>query len=222
MPRKSFREWWPLFASIVSFIAFIVIPFIKFVVAPTPFQATIHYEAVFLPSVITRSWPFPHPAKSGGARTPKAVTSPFDPPQELLIVTVSNAGPSVRHNVSMTIEGLLAFAGVELGPLNQSTATARTWLTPEFQDETGKLLLPPIAELAAETDFQVFIWGHFKVFGPQVELRSSEGLGSVDSQRTIGGWPLTLALNAWWIAMVLCGGVGISFLRRFNEQQKSC
>ncbi|MGA2270452.1 MAG: hypothetical protein ABSH44_18415 [Bryobacteraceae bacterium] len=222
MPRKSFRDWWPLFASIVSFIVLIVIPIVKFAVTPTPFKATVHYEAVFLPSAVTKSWPFPHRDKNPRASTQNGVHHPFDPPQELLIITLINARPSVRHNVSMTIDGLLTFAGIELGTLSQSTATARAWLTPEFQEKSGKLLLPPISELAAETTFQVFIWGHFTVFGPQIELTSSEGLGPVDFQHTIGGWPLTLALNAWWIVMVLCGGVGIWFLRRFNERQRPC
>jgi hypothetical protein len=222
MPRKSFREWWPLFASIVSFIASIVIPIIKFAVPPTPFLATVHYEAVVLPTAITKSWPFPKVMKDGAINPLERVTGTFDSPQELLILTVANAGPSVRHNVSMTIDGLFTFAGVELGSLNQSTAAARTWLKPEFQQESEKLQLPPISELAAETNFQVFIWGHFRIFGPQVELRSNEGLGPVDTLSAIGGWPLILALNAWWIVMVLCGGVGIWFLRRFDERQKSC
>jgi hypothetical protein len=160
--------------------------------------------------------------KDGTVNPLERVTGSFDSPQELLILTVVNTGPSVRHNVSMTIEGLPTFAGAELGSLNQSTAVARTWLTPKFQQESGRLLLPPIPELAAETNFQVFIWGHFRMFGPQMELRSNEGQGPVDVLSAIGGWPLMLAVNAWWIVMILCGGVGIWFLRRFNETQKSC
>jgi hypothetical protein len=222
MPHKSFRDWFPLFASVVSFIASIIIPIINFAVTPTPFAATVHYEALSLPSVITKSWPFPASMKGGTKGPPKTVPATFEPPQEVLVVTVSNVGTSVRHNVNMTVENLLTFAGIELGPLNQSTAVAKTWRTPKFQEESGKLLLPSISELPAGTAFQVFIWGHYKVFGPQVELRSDEGLGSVVTQYKISGWPLLLALNAWWIVMVLCVGAGIWFLKRFNERQASC
>ena len=222
MPPRKFRDWFPLFASVVSFVAFIIIPVIRFAVTPTPFAATIHCEALSLPPDITKSWTLPTSVRNIASKSQKGVTSAFEPPQEVLVITVSNAGPSVRHNVSMTVEGLLAFAGIEVGPLNQSTGSARAWRTPEFHEESGKLLLPPIPELPSESAFQAFIWGHYKVFGPQVELRSDEGVASLTALTAIGGWPLLLALNAWWIVMVLCAGVGIWFLKRFNEQHEPC
>ena len=123
----------------------------------------------------------------------------------------------------MTINGLRMFAGIALSrSVNASTSSATIWLTPDFQDDSERLLLPPLSELAGQSSLQAFIWGNFKVFGPQVELTSSEGLGTVSFQRSIGGWPLTIASDAWWILMLICGGLGILFLRRFTERQKRC
>ena len=83
MPRMTIREGWPLFASVVSFVATIVIPVIKFVVAPTPFSATVIYQPVVLPSAVTKSWPFPRRDRSEhSAKTKKALTAAYDPPHK--------------------------------------------------------------------------------------------------------------------------------------------
>lgn len=216
VPGRRPREWFSLIASVASFVTCFVIPVIKFAVTPTPFEAFTHYEAVGIPSAITKSWRFPYRDNDRRYGATPYVVAPFDAPQEVLIITVRNSGSSVRHKVSMTIDGLLVFAGIELGSLNQSTASATAWLSPEFRRQNGELLLSPIDELPAQSALQVFIWGRFTVFGPEVELRSNEGTASVETLATVGGWPLMLALNAWWVVMLSCAGAGIWFLKRFS------
>src|ERR1017187_1229016 len=220
MDTKGFRESFSLVASIASFIASIVIPLTRFVLAPTPFSATVHYEVLEVPSPISKAWALPKAANARDNRVAKSERSTFDPPQEVLIVTIANNGKSARDNVNMTVDGLLVYAGTELGPLITSTTGATCWRTPDFREESSKLLFPSIAALPGETAFQVFIWGHYRLFGPQIELRSDEGLGVADVQGVASGWPFFIALNAWWISMLISVAGGVWFLRRFLAQVK--
>jgi hypothetical protein len=224
MAAKSLRESFSLVASVASFIASIVIPLTRFVLTPTPFSATIHYEALEVPSPISKAWTLPKAANARDNRVAKSERPSFDPPQEVLIVTVANNGKSARHNVNMTVDGLLVFAGSELSPLTTSTIGATCWRTPDFRQDSSELLFPSIAALPGETGFQVFIWGHYRFFGPQIELRSDEGLGVADAQGAVSGWPLFIALNAWWISMLISVAGGVWFLRRFlaQERERKC
>jgi len=63
MPHKSFRDWFPLFASVASFIASIIVPITKIAVTPTPFVATIHFEALSFQELhrhVRGDWAFAH------------------------------------------------------------------------------------------------------------------------------------------------------------------
>jgi hypothetical protein len=220
MERKSFREWFPLFASVASFIASIVIPLIGFVMKPVPFSASMHYESLSLPPSIAKSWLLPTRVETRANYKAKSPSVSFDPPQEVLIVTVVNAGTAARHNVNMTTGGLSAFAGVELGPLTPSTVAATSWRSPDFREESATLIFPPISTVPAETTFQTFVWGRYGIFGPHIEVRSDEGLGSISVQTALSGWSLFVGLNAWWMSTIICVAAGLWFLGQFRRQHK--
>ena len=192
---------------------------VRFAASPTPFVAFVHSEPISLPLALSTLWgPLQKGTAEKGQKHP--ATPSFEKPQEVLVVKVINQGSSVRHNVRLQVEGVQTFSGAALGLLDASTEVASAWQSPAFRENDSTLVFPPIPGLASQTSFQIFIWGHFQtLIGPQSELRSDEGLGAIVEEGLISGWPLALALNAWWVAMIGFLGLGIFCLLRFEKRR---
>ena len=192
---------------------------VRFAASPTPFVAFVHSEPISLPLALSTLWgPLQKGTAEKGQKHP--ATPSFEKPQEVLVVKVINQGSSVRHNVRLQVEGVQTFSGAALGLLDASTEVASAWQSPAFRENDSTLVFPPIPLLASQANFQVFVWGSFRtIIGPQTELFSDEGSGSIVEEELISGWPLALALNAWWIATIVLLGMGIFWLWRFEKRR---
>lgn len=127
----------------------------------------------------------------------------YDQPQEVLAIAISNVGSSARHHVSMTIQGLMQFSGVALGPLTQATTSAEVWRTPQFDESNGEIRFPPLEIMGGVSSLRVFVWGKFKVFGPHIDVSSDDGPGALVPEELVGGWPLVIASNISWFTILL-------------------
>ena len=192
---------------------------VRFAIKPTPFAAFVHTEPISVPLVLSTLWGLPQKGTSEKRQRHPGNTN-FAKPEAILVVKVFNQGPSVRHHVRLQVDGVLTFSGAALGLLGGPTEEASSWQSPAFRENDSTLVFPPIPLLASQANFQVFVWGSFRtIIGPQTELFSDEGSGSIVEEELISGWPLALALNAWWIATIVLLGMGIFWLWRFEKRR---
>jgi hypothetical protein len=190
LPQKRLTGWLTLakgFVGLIMGITAIVIPVVKFLVTPTPFEAFVHREQISVPPPIAKLWTVPLEAGITSYQKHPANVSHFDRLQEVLVVRVVNQSPSVRHNVTLQINGILTFAGVGQSLLDTFNQTASVWQSPTFREDDTALSFPSISSLGGQTGFEIYVWGHYQTFlGPRLHLRSDEGPGSIVSEGLAG------------------------------------
>jgi hypothetical protein len=194
-----------------ALITGVAVPLYKHYAAPEPFTATFHIDNVA-----------PAPASSMPASRAKTTADTLDTartPKEataLMTLAIRNTG-SARHSASIEISHVKDFAAVGIKVTPRST-DADKWTTPTFREKDGVLEFAPIPELPSASSVELSIWGTFDDLFREVKIRSAEGTADVDEEQTLSGWSAAIAVNLWWICILICGGVGLAVLG-LNERR---
>jgi hypothetical protein len=212
----ALQPWLTLVLSIGTFATAIAIPALRFA-QPSSFVVLTHVDEIAVPDAAAKLWPSATPV--GQTATPGSDDAAA--PQSLLLIKALNRASTVRHNVSLRVEGVTQFSGAALGPLDSSNFGMAPWRLPEFRQDESALVFPIAARLSGEAEVQVFVWGRFsRLFGPTVSLESQEGPAYGELEVPVSGWTLSLAENMWWVAMLASFGASLLLLRRFQRRRR--
>lgn len=138
---------------------------------------------------------------------------------DLLDLYIENNGRAARHNISIRIPFVRRVVGSGLSSVPPRIVQSLRLPSAIFDQSQGVLEVPPIAELPVNTAIQLSVWGNFSAVFHDVQVRSSEGVARISEGVVVSGWPLFLALNFWWISILMFAGLGILLLWRFESQR---